>query len=165
MAVVKDVYRDLLSANDDMFRQPSRGDGEGRDDRERRPPTPQGYEVYSLQDDIARKMPTYKGMLSIGLYEPMNRLIVSAPKFLMSDVRTLIQELDDDAGSQRVSVVRLNASMSEEEIHQVLTNLVGAPGASTAPRVSASRTGWPTYERSEPDRRRPSSLDIRRRDR
>ena len=103
---IKDVYRDLLSANDRAFQ--SRG-GERREGQ--RPMAERSYTyVYGGGDDN-RSEPEepikFKGLLSIGVDEESNTLVISAAQALMGSIEILIKELDTAAKQQEaVSVVR-----------------------------------------------------------
>ena len=84
---VKDVYRDLLSANDKALA----GNGQGRG---------QGRTVvfnYGDSDRAEQKTPKFKGLLSIGVDEISNSLTISAPAYLFEHVTKLIKELDEAA--------------------------------------------------------------------
>lgn len=123
--VVKEVYRDLLSSNDKTFtRERKEGDGSSRD---------LGYGV-----NYGSRIPQFKGLLSIGVEEKSNTLVVSAPAFLMEDVMGLIREVDERAASHKVRVVQLNG-VGPEALRGVLSQI---PGVTTsAARAGRTRTG------------------------
>ena len=103
---IKDVYRDLLSANDRAFQ--SRG-GDRREGQ--RPVAERSYTyVYGGGDDNRNEPEEpikFKGLLSIGVDEESNTLVVSAAQALMGSIEILIKELDTAAKQQEaVSVVR-----------------------------------------------------------
>ena len=75
---VKDVYRDLLSANDKALQGAKTDKDSGRTFI---------YEFSSGDDGKGdQKMPKFKGQLSIGIDELSNSLVVSAPAYLFDQV-------------------------------------------------------------------------------
>lgn len=134
---IKDVYRDLLSANDKALAS-SNQQQESRRER---------YWRYSSSDDDkgAQKMPTFKGLLSIGVDEVSNSLIVSAPPYLMESITKIIQDLDQAAQPQEdvVTVVRLGPNTSAQQVEETLSSVLDPKsGKSRAPR--AKRPTLPT---------------------
>jgi type II secretory pathway component GspD/PulD (secretin) len=95
---VKDVYRDLLSANDKAL---AGNNNQGRGRRSI---------VFNLGDsDGEPKTPKFKGLLSIGIDEISNSLMVSAPTYLFDHVSKMIKDLDDAAAPDyTVQVVRVH---------------------------------------------------------
>ncbi|HWB08679.1 MAG TPA: secretin N-terminal domain-containing protein [Pirellulales bacterium] len=105
--VVKDVYRDLLSPNDKALiagqpqqQQPGR-DQRGNDN------------FYSamfsyLTDDPTKSevVPRFKGMLSVGIDERANGVVISAPQIILTEVLKMVKDLDADARPSR-AVVRV----------------------------------------------------------
>ncbi|MEX2140705.1 MAG: secretin N-terminal domain-containing protein [Pirellulales bacterium] len=121
--VVKEVYRDLLSSNDKTFtRERKEGEGSSRD---------LGYGV-----NYGSRIPQFKGLLSIGVEEKSNTLVISAPAFLMEDVMGLIRDVDQRAASHKVKVVQLNG-VGPAALRGVLSQI---PGVTT----SGTRTGGGT---------------------
>ena len=45
--------------------------------------------------NYASRIPQFKGLLSIGVEEKSNTLVVSAPVYLIKDVMKLIREVDE----------------------------------------------------------------------
>jgi type II secretory pathway component GspD/PulD (secretin) len=129
--VVKEVYRDLLSSTDKAFSRDRReGDGSSRD---------LGYGV-----NYGSKIPQFKGLLSIGVEENSNTLVVSAPAFLIKDVLELIREVDEQAANQKVRVVQLNG-VGPETLRGVLSQI---PGVTTSGAQTGRSTGVGTSSRS-----------------
>ena len=123
---VKDVYRDLLSANDKALE----GSKSGRDSG--RSYTYVFNEGGSAEDSRAdQKTPKFKGLLSIGIDEVSNTLVVSAPAYLFDHVAKLIQQLDEaTAPTSTVRVVKVGASVSAEKVQQILAEVLGEGGSS-----------------------------------
>jgi type II secretory pathway component GspD/PulD (secretin) len=116
--VLKSVYRDVLSPNDDAIRR-DRGNG----GRERVPAPPASY--YDVASDgTDQKMPRYKGMLSIGVFDETNTLVVSAPAFLMSEISRTIEGLDRPDASNVTSAVMLGGGVSGSYIAERLSTIL-----------------------------------------
>ncbi len=129
--VVKEVYRDLLSSTDKAFSR-ERGEEDGsRSDL--------GYGV-----NYGSKIPQFKGLLSIGVEEKSNTLVVSAPAFLIKDVLGLIRQVDEQAASQKAQVVQLNG-VGAETLRGVLSTI---PGVTTSGTTGRSSNGVGTSNRS-----------------
>lgn len=121
---VKSVYRDLLSANDPALQSKTK---EGQ-----QPPQSQGitfapYRQDSGKDDKQAEQPQepikFKGLLSIGVDEISNTLVVSAASGLMADITELIQILDiaakPDTAVQVLSVnPQISPSVLRDRLHQ-----------------------------------------------
>jgi type II secretory pathway component GspD/PulD (secretin) len=112
---VKDVYRDLLSSNDKALAEQNQGNG-------------RRY-IYNFGSDIdssGQKMPHFKGLLSIGVDENSNSLLVSAPAFLFDHVSKMIIELDKAAAPEYevrvVHVAGLSADRVRELFDEVYNN-------------------------------------------
>jgi type II secretory pathway component GspD/PulD (secretin) len=108
---VKDVYRDLLSANDKALASP-------QNNRE----SPRTF-IYSTGDSSSseQKTPKFKGLLSIGVDEQSNSLAVSAPAYLFEHVTKLVKELDEAAAPDyTVRVVKLGAGISPTRLKETL---------------------------------------------
>ncbi len=111
---IKGVYRDLLSANDKAL-----ADSSNRRQTER-------TVIYDWGgggdgDKGEQKVPKFKGLLSIGVDETSNSLVVSAPAFLFDHVSKMIQELDDAAANNNtVRVVKVGSGVSATRLHEIL---------------------------------------------
>jgi hypothetical protein len=103
--VLKAVYRDVLSPNDDALRVNRRNS-----DRDSPPPPVTYYDV--APDGTDQKLPRYKGMLSIGVFEQANALVVSAPKFLQDEIERTIESLDRPAASNVTEAISLRGGLS-----------------------------------------------------
>lgn len=119
---LKDVYRDLLSEKDRAF----------ADKREQQGPR----EVYnyirgSSQDTESKleKSPKFKGMLSIGVDEHSNTLIVSAPSFLFVSVAEMIRRLDEAARPvETVRVIKLGPGVNAAQVQEAISGTSNVAG-------------------------------------
>lgn len=110
---VKDVYRDLLSANDKAL-----AENKGRD-------SGRNYIFnYSDSDNTEQKTPKFKGLLSIGVDEVSNSLMVSAPAYLFDHVAKMIRELDQAAVQDyTVRMVHVHRGMSADRMKDILNEV------------------------------------------
>jgi type II secretory pathway component GspD/PulD (secretin) len=132
--VVKEVYRDLLSANDKAFT---------RDQRDRDSPSRDvGYGA-----NYGSKIPQFRGLLSVGVEEKTNVVVVSAPDFLMGEVMSLVREVDETAAGHRVKVVKLNG-VGADTLRQVFSQMPGVTASPTASGTSrpAAASGAPATQ-------------------
>lgn len=124
--VVKDVYRDLLSATDKAFsREREKTDNPSRD---------LGYGA-----NYGSKIAKFKGLLSVGVEESSNSLVVSAPGFLIEDVMKLIREVDERAASHSIKVVKLNG-VGADPLKQVFSQMPGVTGNTVTAKPQAAPT-------------------------
>ena len=82
---VKDVYRDLLSANDKaLINGPQKQKTESR------------YSTTFVigNGETGQKIPKYKGALSVGVDESSNTLVLSAQPYLLDEVTKMVEALD-----------------------------------------------------------------------
>jgi len=126
--VVKEVYRDLLSVNDKTFtRERREGDSPSRSS---------GYGM-----NYSSKIPQFKGLLSIGVEDNSNTVVVSAPAYLLDGVMTLVRDVDERASTHRVRVVQLNTA-AVEPLRSFLSQMPGVttsgPSRSTASPAQSS---------------------------
>jgi len=151
---IKDVYRDLLSANDKSL--------QGAD--KQKPPERSYTFVFDSAGDSGseQKVPKFKGLLSIGIDELSNTLIISAPAFLLDDVRPMVLNLDQAAEPTytKVEVIKLGQGASAAQVRRALSSLYGTPvsGAEgdssgrAASKPGLQGTGRPGQERSSGSR-------------
>jgi hypothetical protein len=133
---VKDVYRDLLSDRDKSLanRPQQQGRSESR----------YSYTYVLGNDGDERKMPRWKGYLSIGVDDLSNTLIVSAPEFLFRDIERLITSLDEAAKpTDTVQAIQLGRSVSAEVVQDTLSKILGeaAAGGKRAGKTEAEKPG------------------------
>jgi hypothetical protein len=135
---VKEVFRDLLSANDKALA------GTKGNERE----SNRGFLFMSSDEGEKneQKMPKFKGLISIGVDEVSNSLAVSAPAYLFDQVTKLIKELDDAAApTSTVKVVKLGHGVNSEQMCEMLNNMLGEESSartakSPAPTPSKATT-------------------------
>ncbi len=123
---VKEVYRDLLSANDKAL---SNG-------KEKNTPERSYTYVYdSTGSDEERKAPSFKGMLSLGVDDLSNTLIVSAPGYFITDVLEIIENLDKAAEptTDTVEVVSLGDGISATELQKKLMKILQQRSSGKSP--------------------------------
>lgn len=118
---VKDVYRDLLSANDKALQQGQ------QQQKQTRPPG----DTYIFNDGGGDSPPdrtqvSFKGKVSIGVDELSNTLLVSAQgETLMHNIGEMIRELDEAAKPlSTVSVVELSGRSNAQRIREVLKGVL-----------------------------------------
>lgn len=114
---VKDVYRDLLSANDKALANNKEKSG---------PERSYTYVYDSSGSDEERKTPSFKGLLSLGVDDLSNTLIVSAPAYFITDVLEVIESLDQAAEptTETVEVISLGEGVSAPELQKTLMKLL-----------------------------------------
>ncbi|MEP3482049.1 MAG: secretin N-terminal domain-containing protein [Fuerstiella sp.] len=117
---VKDVFRDLLSANDKAL--------ESKDEKSQN----RGFSYFgsSGSDSDDGETPIrFKGLLSIGFDKTSDTLIISSSSSLMETVEELVLALDEAADTAaRVQVVKVNPSVDIRMIQEKLSKLLGQPG-------------------------------------
>lgn len=118
---LKDVYRDLLSENDKALQQ-----GRGND-KEKRPVERSYTYIYGGGGEGEEKESPirFKGLLSIGIDESSNILIVSASEGLLNNIAQIVEQLDLAArpnSSFKVMQVntRVNLKELQEKLHKML---------------------------------------------
>lgn len=152
-AVVKDVFLDLLSPNDEALTK-------NRQQQEQPRERFSYFGSTTSSDD--EKLPRFKGLLSVGVDAEANMLVVSAPQFLLTDVVALIGELDD-AARPNMPVVRVMqpGAFSNALINSALTG-APAPGAAQSSKNTETRRNgdraraerWREERRRDRDRER-----------
>ena len=121
---VKDVFRDLLSANDKAL---EKKDGEKQQTR--------SYSYFGGGDDTGdEETPIrFKGLLSIGMDTTSDTLVVSSTASLMDTVSDLIEELDKAAEqTSLLHVVKVDPTVDISLIQERLSKALG---------VTANRNG------------------------
>ncbi len=122
---VKEVFRDLLSANDKAL--------EDKDEKSQSRGTSFFGPSFDSGGDEDEETPIrFKGLLSIGFDKTSDTLIVSASSALMPTVEQLVMALDEAADqSAQVQVVKVNPTvdirMIQEKLSELLGKKVGAP--------------------------------------
>ena len=125
---VKDVYRDLLSTNDKAYQnnQPAK-------DGQKSPAAERSYTfVYGdVQGDDKSKQETpikFKGLVSLGVDDISNTIIVSAPESLLENIAQLIEQLDRAArATNSVQVVKLDGKINSADLQKRLSKILTKP--------------------------------------
>lgn len=105
--VVKDVYRDLLSTSDKIFDA-------------RTGTRPFGYNQAMA---ATSKSPEYAGLLSIGVDEPGNTLVLSAPGYLIDEVMQVVKLVDTNASSEKIAVMSVSRA-AKANVGEALNRLM-----------------------------------------
>ena len=111
--ILKNVYRDLLSENDSAF------ESEKNDERSRR----LGYSGYAYSRS---KTPQYQGLLSVGVDDAANSLIISAPNFLIEEVMEVVGKIDASADKQTVRIRKIGPGVSPGSLGVALGTILDA---------------------------------------
>ena len=117
---VKEVFRDLLSANDKSLQK----------NQKEKPQTERSYTYnYGSPDGKEQqKVPNFKGALSIGVDNLSNTLIVSAPEYVMKHVAVMIEQLDEAARpTSTVDVLSVGGGVNAQVVQQALSKILGQP--------------------------------------
>jgi hypothetical protein len=126
--VLKDVFRDLLSPNDKSM---AKGGAQQQQQEQSRAMYSTTYIFGSDADkDNAIK---FKGLVSIGVDDRSNTLIVSARKDLMGIISDIAEELDRAAGEARGVVQVLNLGTASGAVQQILSTVGKQPNGATSP--------------------------------
>jgi type II secretory pathway component GspD/PulD (secretin) len=134
---VKDVYRDLLSANDKALA------GANQQQRNSQRTFIYDYGGPENKDKGEQKAPRFKGLLSIGVDELSNALVVSAPAYLFDHVKKMVDELDEAAaGNNTVRVVKVGRGVTAARLAEMLDALQN-PGSSAGRRPAETTPARP----------------------
>lgn len=125
---IKDVYRDLLSTNDKAYQnQQQKKDGE-------KAPAPDRSYTFIYGDvggDDKSKQETpvkFKGLVSLGIDDISNTIIVSAPDSLLQNISELIEQLDRAARpTNSVQVVKLDGKVNSVDLQKRLAKIFTKP--------------------------------------
>jgi type II secretory pathway component GspD/PulD (secretin) len=136
--VVKDVFRDLLSPDDPAILANI--------------PPDQRRQPYGNRGASSRNnKPQYKGLLSVGVNEELNTLVISAPDEIMTQVTSLVERLDADAlAEQPVAEVRQVTGIVHDRLLRAVLNNAVDPESETSVSVDSRGQG----ERRDDGRRR-----------
>jgi len=119
---VKEVYRDLLSANDKAMQ------GQRTESRSSR----YTYVFGNSDSNDGQKAPRFKGLLSLGFDQTSNTLVVSAPAYLLTGIAAMIEALDQAAEptSPDIRAVKVSPGMTAAQVQSALTKIIGAGATS-----------------------------------
>lgn len=152
--VLKDVYRDLLSPNDKALLQ-----NQPQQQQQQRGQNDNFYSaMFSyLTDDPTKSeiVPRFKGMLSVGVDERANGVVVSAPQIILTEVLKMVADLDRSARPSRpvVRIMRVKSPGVANEVRQAVMgkkaegDIVVKPSADQEIRAN-TRAGNVQVERS-----------------
>lgn len=116
---IKDVFRDLLSANDKALQDQNKAQKNSR------------YTINygGSDDDDSVKQSRFKGALSLGVYPDTNTIIISAKKNILELVGEMIVNLDEDAKplETNLNVVKLQPGMNSQLFQERLSKLLAKP--------------------------------------
>lgn len=143
-AAIKDVFRDLLSSNDKAL--------ESNDKNQR--PSSSGLVTFlpgsGKKDGEDEEEPIrFKGLLSIGIDDTSNTLIISSAGSLMETVAELVEALDEAADtSSVVQVLKVDKSVDvqliEERLRKLMETQLGQkPGQQPGPGMPPGQPGQP----------------------
>lgn len=155
---VKSVYRDLLSSNDPSLQNK----GDGKQQPQTGPSMSYVFGRSSNNDDKKdepKDQPIrFKGLLSIGVDEISNTIVVSAASGLMEDISHLIEILDEAAKpTTTFQVVPLSQNVDPVALQEKLSRMIEA-GRRSKIKVSTSgdRPGGPGQNPGAPQQAAPS---------
>jgi hypothetical protein len=122
--VIKDVYRDLLSANDKALQSFNESKNRGRGGERT-----YIYGMMEGEDDGKINQGRFKGQLSVGVEESSNTLIVSCPEALMRNIENIVEYLDKAAvpTAQTMQVLRIDRSIDAGALQKKLAEMLGKP--------------------------------------
>ncbi|MFO1022279.1 MAG: hypothetical protein U0903_16535 [Planctomycetales bacterium] len=134
---IKDVYRDLLSVNDPALQQNNRQDnGRGGSGNGGMPSITYNYGGMGRNNSTDKKREAeppirFKGLISLGVDEVSNSLLVSTTEGIMEGIGQMIKSLDDAAKPMAPSlqVVKLNRNLDVTLLQDRLNKVFGKPGA------------------------------------
>lgn len=110
VTVVKEVYRDLLSTNDKVF--------DARISNK-----PFGYNQAMA---ATSRSPEYQGLLSVGSDDVGNIVVLSAPAYLMDELLSLVQKIDDTGTGESMAVVPVSRA-AQAALGEALGRLLAKP--------------------------------------
>ncbi len=151
---VKDVYRDLLSSNDKALATNNQQKESSRSI------------IFNYDTDkTEQKTPKFKGLLSIGVDETSNSLMVSAPAYLFDHVAKMIKELDQAAAPDyTVRMVRVGPGLSANRVKEILDEVYNQKSSEKRPvekRPSAktSKPGKATHRANQAKEKQQPEAD------
>jgi type II secretory pathway component GspD/PulD (secretin) len=127
-AAVKDVFRDLLSSNDKALETDDKSQRSSSGGLVTFLPSSRGSSGSSSEDE--EEPIRFKGLLSIGIDESSNTLIVSSAGTLMDTIAEMIESLDLAANTASVvQVMKVDKSVDIGQIQQRLRELMQSRNA------------------------------------
>ena len=136
---LKDVYRDLLSENDKALQ-------EGKSNKKEDRPSERSYTyIYGggSEGEEEEQPIKFKGLLSIGVDETANILIISATEGLLNNVAQIVEELDLAAQpNSAYKVVQVKSRVNLRDLQKKLQNML-APKPPQQPNKNPNQNGQP----------------------
>ncbi len=125
---IKEVYRDLLSANDPALQQQQQN---GKDQKPQAAERSYTY-IYGNSDDSEKEPEApikFKGLLSLGVDEISNTVIVSSQEGLLENIGEMVDALDNAARPTQsaVQVLRVNRGIGASELQSRLQKILTRP--------------------------------------
>jgi hypothetical protein len=143
---IKDVYRDLLSSNDKAY-QNQRKDGQ-----QQKPPERNYTFIYGGAggDDKGKQQETpvkFKGLVSLGVDDVSNTVIVSAPESLLLNIAELVDQLDQAARpTNSIHAIKLGSGINSAELQKQLAKILVKP----QPKPQQPRPNQPQQPQQQP---------------
>ncbi len=121
--MVKELYKDLLSANDkalESYNQ-SKNQGGGRGGR-----FTTILDFGDHEDDGKLNQGRFKGYLSLAANDATNTIMVSCPAVLMPNIEQMVERLDQAAVpvAQSFQVIKINSAIDSASLQKKLTDLL-----------------------------------------
>jgi hypothetical protein len=154
---IKDLYRDLLSPTDKALINPN------QQQQQNQGTTVERSFTYVFGGDDRQSEPEspirFKGLLSIGIDEISNTLVVSATEGLLENIGQVIESLDEAARPEEVARVRrFNSKTDPDELLESLRELMsdrptimsfGGRSAATGRKTSSVQSNPPSRQPNE----------------
>jgi type II secretory pathway component GspD/PulD (secretin) len=150
-SAIKEVYRDLLSSKDKEFQSRDgnqRGQGGGRREVV--------YRLPGMGDNKSGPVKVaFEGALSIGVDTISNTLIISAEEQIITEVKGIVAQLDEEARPDTVvQVHRVTGSLDAEELQEALSSALSRPWPGGKPEGAGGQNGQGGGNRGGGDRGR-----------
>ena len=107
VTVIKDVYKDLLSTSERSYYSGSSSRSTS----------------YNRNLAASALNPEYQGILSVGVDEEANLLILSAPSYLLEEIGELAKSIDTPTDGKAVSVIQYNSNANDTKTRETLSKL------------------------------------------
>ena len=142
---VKEVYRDLLSSNDPALQQAQQN---GKDQKPQQSERSYTY-IYGQGGDDKEKEPEapikFKGLLSMGVDEISNTIVVSSQEGLLENIALMITALDDAARPTQstIQVLRVDRSVEAGMLQSRLAKILNRGPAQPQQQQQPGRPNQP----------------------
>lgn len=145
---IKEVYRDLLSANDTALQNNQQGDKNQKPSSERSYTYIYGNGSDSGDEGKEPEAPIkFKGLLSLGVDELSNTIVVSAQEGLLENVGQMIDSLDVAAKPTQstIQVLRVGRGIETSVLQSKLAKILLKPQVQQAPQApqNSQQSGQP----------------------